>query len=103
MALLVIGLYLLATKHPPRFNRWIAVGAVCICGTNSLFTLANKLTTAAKDYIPGTRVRHARYGPGLLLTREGDRMDMRSRFRSPPCRRPRDRGVTLPPTDGTVG
>lgn len=51
VALLVIGLYLLATRHPPRFNRWIAVGAVCICGTNSLFTLANKLTTAANAIV----------------------------------------------------
>ena len=51
VALLVIGLYLLATRHPPRFNRWIAVGAVCICGTNTLFTLANKLTTAANTIV----------------------------------------------------
>ena len=30
VALLVIGGYLLATRHRPRFNRWILVGAVCI-------------------------------------------------------------------------
>ena len=51
VALLVIGLYLLVTRHPPKFNRWILVGAVCICGTNSLFTLANKLTTAANSIV----------------------------------------------------
>ena len=51
VALLVIGLYLRIVRHPPRFNRWIAVGAVCICGTNSLFTLANKLTTAANTIV----------------------------------------------------
>ncbi len=51
VALLVIGLYLLATRHPLRLNRWILVGAACICGTNSLFTLANKLTTAANAIV----------------------------------------------------
>ena len=51
VALAVIGVYLLATRHRPRFNRWILVGAVCICGTNSLFTVANKLTTAANTIV----------------------------------------------------
>lgn len=51
VALAVIGVYLLATQHRPRFNRWILVGAVCICGTNSLFTVANKLTTAANTIV----------------------------------------------------
>ena len=51
VALAVIGGYLLATRHRPRSNRWIWVGAVCICGTNSLFTLANKLTTAANTIV----------------------------------------------------
>ena len=39
--------------------------------------LSARLTAAAKDYIPGTRVRHARYGSGLLLTRDGDRITVR--------------------------
>ena len=39
--------------------------------------LSAQLTAAAKDYIPGTRVRHARYGPGLLTTRDGDRITVR--------------------------
>ena len=51
VALVVIGGYLAATRHRPRSNRWIWVGAVCICGTNSLFTLANKLTTAANTIV----------------------------------------------------
>ena len=51
VALAVIGGYLLATRHRPKFNRWILVGAVCICGTNSLFTVANKLTTAANTIV----------------------------------------------------
>ncbi len=51
VAIVVIGGYLTATRHPPRFNRYIALGAVCICGTNSLFTVANKLTTAANAIV----------------------------------------------------
>lgn len=47
IALLVIGTYLVMTKHPPLFNRWIALGAVSVFGTNALFSIANKLTTAA--------------------------------------------------------
>ncbi len=39
--------------------------------------LAARLTAAAKDYIPGARVRHARYGSGLLTAREGDRITVR--------------------------
>lgn len=51
VALMVIGGYLLITRHRPRVNRWFVVGAVCICGTNSLFTVANKLTTAANAIV----------------------------------------------------
>lgn len=47
IALLVIGMYLILTKHPLRFNRWILLGALCVFGTNTLFSVANKLTTAA--------------------------------------------------------
>ena len=39
--------------------------------------LAAQLTAAARDYIPGTRVRHARYGSGTLTAREGDRITVR--------------------------
>lgn len=51
VALTVIGVYLAITHHPPRLNRWIFVGALCICGTNTLFTMANKLTTAANAIV----------------------------------------------------
>ncbi len=51
IALVVIGGYLAATRHPPKVNRGVLVGAVCICGTNTLFTLANKLTTAANTIV----------------------------------------------------
>ena len=51
IALLVIGGYLRAVKHPLRFNRWIALGAVSVFGCNALFSVANKLTTAANTIV----------------------------------------------------
>lgn len=51
VALLVIGGYLAATRHRPKVSRGVLLGAVCICGTNTLFTLANKMTTAANTIV----------------------------------------------------
>lgn len=51
VAILVVGSYLLLTRHRPKWNRWVALGAVCISGTNILFTLANKMTTAANAIV----------------------------------------------------
>lgn len=51
VALIVIGGYLLLTRHRLRFNRWVLLGAVSVCGTNVLFCLANKLTTAANTIV----------------------------------------------------
>ena len=51
IALVVIGLYLVLVKHPLRFNRWILLGALCVFGANSLYAVANKLTTAANAII----------------------------------------------------
>ncbi len=51
VALAVIGGYMAATKHSLRINRWIFLGAICICGTNTLFAAANKLTTAANAIV----------------------------------------------------
>lgn len=51
IALVVIGLYLKVTHHKPRMNLWILVGAVSVCGTNILFSIANKLTTAANTIV----------------------------------------------------
>ena len=51
IALVVIGLYLAATRHKPRINLWILVGALAVCGTNILFSIANKLTTAANTIV----------------------------------------------------
>jgi len=51
IAMVVIGLYLIVTKHRLRLNRWIFLGAVCVCGTNTLYCVANKLTTAANAIV----------------------------------------------------
>ena len=51
VSLLVIGGYLLLARHPLRRNKWIGLGAVCVCGTNVLYAAANKLTTAANAIV----------------------------------------------------
>lgn len=51
VALMVVGGYLLLSKHRPRLNRWIALGAISVCGTNVLYAAANKLTTAANTIV----------------------------------------------------
>ena len=51
IALVVIGAFLAVTKHPPRLNRWVFLGALCVFGTNILYAVANKLTTAANTIV----------------------------------------------------
>lgn len=51
IAVIVVGLFLLLTRHPIRLNRWIALGGLCVCSTNILFSLANKMTTAANAIV----------------------------------------------------
>lgn len=51
VALVVIAAYLIAVRHPLRLNRWILLGAVCVFGTNLLFSIANKMTTAANAIV----------------------------------------------------
>lgn len=51
IALVVIGAYLILAKHPLRFNRWILLGALSVFGCNALFSIANKLTTAANAIV----------------------------------------------------
>ncbi len=48
---MVVGLYLVLTRHRLRLNRWIALGSICVCSTNVLFALANKMTTAANAIV----------------------------------------------------
>ncbi len=51
IALVVIGAYLLWTRHPLKWNRWVALGAVSVFGATALFSLANKMTTAANAIV----------------------------------------------------
>lgn len=51
IALVVIGGYLIWRKHPLRINRWIFLGALCVFGCNALFSVANKMTTAANTIV----------------------------------------------------
>ena len=51
IAAAVVGLYLMFTGHRLRWNRWIFLGALCICVTNNLFSVANKMTTAANAIV----------------------------------------------------
>lgn len=51
IALVVIGVYLAMVHHPLKFNRWILVGALSVFGTNALFSVANKMTTAANAIV----------------------------------------------------
>lgn len=51
IALVVIGAYLAVIKHPLRVNRWVMLGALCVFGTNALFSVANKMTTAANAIV----------------------------------------------------
>ena len=51
IALVIFAAYLMATRHPLRFNRWVLLGSLCTFGTNALFSVANKLTTAANAIV----------------------------------------------------
>jgi len=47
----VIGIYLLATRHRLVFSRRVWIGALSMIGVTTLFTVANKLTTAANTIV----------------------------------------------------
>ncbi len=51
IALVVIRIYLWAIHHPLGRSRWVLLGACCVCGANSFYALANKLTTAANAIV----------------------------------------------------
>lgn len=51
VALLVVGGYLILSRHRLKLNRWVLLGAVSVCGTNALYAVANKLTTAANAIV----------------------------------------------------
>jgi drug/metabolite transporter (DMT)-like permease len=51
IALVVIGAYLIWRRHPLKLNRWVVVGALSVFGCNALFSVANKMTTAANAIV----------------------------------------------------
>ena len=51
IAAVVIGLYILATKHKLKFNPTVLVGAISMAGVTTLYSIANKLTTAGNTII----------------------------------------------------
>lgn len=51
ISLVVIGLFAVSQKHQFKLNKTVLIGALCIAGTNNLFSLANKLTTAGNTII----------------------------------------------------
>ena len=51
IAAVVIGLYILVTHHKLKFNFTVLVGAVSMAGVTTLFSIANKLTTAGNTII----------------------------------------------------
>ena len=51
IAVVVMGIYLRRTNQRLLFNRWIALGAAAVSCTNILFSVANKMTTAANAIV----------------------------------------------------
>ena len=51
IAALVIGLYILVTRHKLSFNPTVLVGAISMAGVTTLYSVANKLTTAGNTII----------------------------------------------------
>ncbi len=77
IAVLVIGIYLLVIRHPLQFNRWIFTGALCVCGTNVMFAIANKMTTAANAIVlQFTAPVFVIIFSALFFHRKPDRLDL---------------------------
>ncbi|MCR4950008.1 MAG: DMT family transporter [Solobacterium sp.] len=51
IASVVIGLYILITRHKLKFNPTVAVGAISMAGVTTCYAIANKLTTAGNTII----------------------------------------------------
>ncbi len=51
ISVVIIGVYLKITHHKLVVNPAVLFGAVCMTGTTTLYTIANKLTTAANTII----------------------------------------------------
>ena len=51
ISVFLIGTYLFVTKHKLVVSRGVLIGAFCMCATTTLYTAANKLTTAANAIV----------------------------------------------------
>jgi drug/metabolite transporter (DMT)-like permease len=51
IALVVIGGYLLWKRHPLKTNPWVLLGGLFVFSCNALFSVANKMTTAANTIV----------------------------------------------------
>ena len=51
ISVILIGVYLRVIQHKIVINPAVLFGAVCMMGTTTLFTIANKLTTAANTIV----------------------------------------------------
>ena len=51
VASIVIGIYILVTHHKLKFNLTVLIGAISMAGVTTLFSVANKLTTAGNTII----------------------------------------------------
>lgn len=51
VAICVMAVFLYVTKHPPKLNKPVILGALCVTATQVFFSLANKLTTAANTIV----------------------------------------------------
>lgn len=77
IALVVYMIFFAATRHRPRFNRWIFLGACCVCATNVLFAVANKMTTAANTIVlEYTAPIFVILLSAIFLRRRPDRLDL---------------------------
>lgn len=77
IALVVYVIFFAATRHRPRFNRWIFLGACCVCTTNVLFAVANKMTTAANSIVlEYTAPIFVILLSAIFLRRRPDRLDL---------------------------
>ena len=51
ISIVIVAFYLWKTGHRLHFNRWVVLGAAAVSGTNILFSVSNKLTTAANAIV----------------------------------------------------
>ena len=77
IALFVYVVFFVITKHKPKLNKWVLLGACCVCATNVLFALANKITTAANTIVlEYTAPIFVILLSALLLHRRPDKLDL---------------------------